>query len=86
MDDYYTVEVDILNLKRHQILFMVLLTYYCFFFALYYGMEEFEFVTIAQLPLAGIVYFGCYTLINIGWHMITLSDCKDVQDEIFKDV
>ena len=47
MDEYYEVEIDLMNPKRHQILFMVFLTYYCFFFALYFGLEEFEFVTIA---------------------------------------
>ena len=43
-------------------------------------------VTIAQIPLAMIVYFGCYSLCNIGWHMITLHDCKEAQDEIFAEV
>ena len=86
MDEYYSVSIDLLNPQRNHLLFMGLLSYYCFFFALYFGLEEFEFVTIAQLPLAGLVYFGCYALINIGWHMLTLSDCKDAQDEVMAQV
>jgi len=38
------------------------------------------------LPLYSIVMFGSYALINIGYHMITIEDCKDAQDEVFRQV
>ena len=28
---------------------------------------------VMQLPLYAIVLFGCYALISIGWHLLTLS-------------
>ena len=28
---------------------------------------------ILQLPLYGIILFGCYAMISIGWHLFTLS-------------
>ena len=86
LEDYYKIEIDLLNPKRHQILFMVFITMYCFFFGLYYATEDVNIVTIAQLPLALIVYFGCYALINIGYHMIVLEDCKDAQDELLVEI
>lgn len=30
---------------------------------------------VIQLPLYGIILFGCYALISIGWHLFTLSKC-----------
>ena len=48
--------------------------------------EDVNIVTIAQLPFACLVYFGCYALINIGYHMIVLEDCKDAQDELLDEI
>ena len=31
------------------------------------------FFFLLQLPLYGIILFGCYALISIGWHLFTLS-------------
>ena len=86
MDDYYSIEIDIFNPKRAHVLFFMFLTFYNFFFGLYFGFEEFPFPTIAQLPFACLIYFGCYAMMNIGWHMMTLSDCKAAQDEILEAV
>ena len=41
---------------------------------------------LMTLPLYSIVMFGVYALINIGWHMITIEDCKDAQEEVFREV
>jgi len=41
---------------------------------------------ILTLPLYGVVMFGCYSLICIGYHMIVLSDCKDAQDELLDEI
>ena len=38
------------------------------------------------LPLYSIVMFGCYALINIGYHMIVISDCEDAQNEVLRQV
>ena len=32
---------------------------------------------LITLPLYCIVMFGCYALINIGYHMIVISDCEE---------
>ena len=32
------------------------------------------------------VYFGCYTLISIGWSMIRLGDCEEAQKELMKEI
>ena len=86
LEEYYKIEIDLLSPKRHQILFMVFITFYCIFFGLYYATEDVNIVTIAQLPFACLVYFGCYALINIGYHMIVLEDCKDAQDELLREI
>ena len=31
------------------------------------------FFWVLQLPLYGIILFGCYALLSIGWHLFTLS-------------
>lgn len=31
------------------------------------------FYFVLQLPLYGIILFGCHALINIGWHLFTLG-------------
>ena len=41
---------------------------------------------ILTLPLYCLVMFGCYALINIGYHMITISDCLEAQEEVFRQV
>ena len=33
-----------------------------------------------------IVYFGCYTLCNIGYHLLTLNDCPEAHDELLRDI
>ena len=65
---------------------MIFITLYSFFFALYFKFEDVQMVTIAQLGLSIIVYFGCYSMINIGYHLIILEDCKDAQDELWEDI
>ena len=47
LEDYYMIEVDLLNPKRHQWLFMLFITFYCIFFGLYYATEDVNIVTIA---------------------------------------
>ena len=32
---------------------------------------------LITLPLYCIVMFGCYALMNIGYHMIVIEDCED---------
>jgi hypothetical protein len=68
------------------VVFLCFLTFYAVSFALYFATEDFGFVTIPQLPFAALVYFGCYALINIGYHLFVLEDCKDAQDEIKRDI
>ena len=29
-----------------------------------------------------LMLFGCYSLISIGWHLVTLSDCHEAEKEI----
>ena len=51
------------------------------------------FFAVLHLPLYGLVLFGCYALIQIGWHLLTLSkyihakliliaDCVDAHKEL----
>jgi hypothetical protein len=50
------------------------------------------FFWVLQLPLYGIILFGCYALLSIGWHLFTLSkpfmcingkeDCDDAYLEL----
>eukprot|EP00347_Sterkiella_histriomuscorum_P011786 403371101 len=40
------------------------------------------FFFVLQLPLFGLVLFGSYALICIGWHMLTLSDCTEAHKEL----
>merc|ERR1711907_360337 len=41
---------------------------------------------LITFPLYLIVLFGCHSLISIGYHMIVLEDCKDAQDELFREI
>ena len=41
---------------------------------------------LLTLPLYSLVMFGCYAMINIGYHMIVISDCVEAQDEVFRQV
>ena len=41
---------------------------------------------LLTLPLYSIVMFGCYALINIGYHMIVIEDCVEAQDEVLRQV
>mmetsp|Transcript_17727 Transcript_17727/g.30009 ORF Transcript_17727/g.30009 Transcript_17727/m.30009 type:complete len:111 (-) Transcript_17727:120-452(-) len=41
---------------------------------------------IATTPLYGIVLFGCYALLSIGYHLIVLEDCKEAQDELLGEI
>ena len=86
LDDYYKIEIDLFNPKRHQLMFLGFLTFYSFFFALYYATEDVMMVFLPQLPFAILVYFGCYALINIGWHLLILEDCEDAHNELLKDI
>ncbi|CDW72564.1 dolichol-phosphate mannosyltransferase subunit 3 [Stylonychia lemnae] len=40
------------------------------------------FFLVLQLPLYGLVLFGSYALTQIGWHLVTLSDCNDAHKEL----
>lgn len=44
------------------------------------------FFVVAQMPLYGLVLFGCYALCSIGYHLFVLEDCtaaqKELQDQI----
>ena len=65
---------------------MIFITLYSTFFALYFKFEDVQMVTIAQIPFALLVYFGCYSLINIGWHLFILDDCEDAHKELLQDI
>ncbi len=40
------------------------------------------FFVVAQLPLYGLVVFGCYALVSIGYHLVVLEDCNDAHKEL----
>ena len=41
---------------------------------------------LITLPLYCVVMFGCYALMNIGYHMIVIEDCEDAQNEVLRQV
>jgi hypothetical protein len=40
------------------------------------------FFVVAQMPLYGLVLFGCYALCSIGYHLYVLEDCTQAQKEL----
>lgn len=40
------------------------------------------FFVIAQMPLYGLVLFGSYAMIVIGYHLYVLKDCDEAHKEI----
>ena len=40
------------------------------------------FFFVAQLPLYGLVLFGCYALCSIGYHIMVLEDSVAAHDEL----
>ena len=86
LDDYCKIDIDLFNLKRHQKIFVGFMLFYNVSFAIFYRTDDIGFVTLWQLPLACLVMFGCYALINIGYHMLTLEDCEEAHNELMKDI
>ena len=43
------------------------------------------FVTL-QMPLYGLVMFGAYAMMSIGYHLFVLKDCNDAHDEIRQQI
>jgi hypothetical protein len=44
------------------------------------------FFVVAQLPLYGLVLFGCYALCSIGYHLYVLEDCTAAQKELQREI
>ena len=40
------------------------------------------FFFVAQMPLYGLVLFGCYALCSIGYHLMVLEDSVDAHTEL----
>ena len=35
------------------------------------------FFVVLQMPFYGLVMFGSYAMMSIGWHLFVLKDCND---------
>ena len=44
------------------------------------------FFFVAQLPLYGLVLFGCYALCSIGYHLLVLEDSVDAHAELKQQI
>ena len=43
-----------------------------------------HFFIVLQMPLYGLVLFGCYAMMSIGYHLLVLQDCNEAADELQK--
>lgn len=45
-----------------------------------------NFFFTCQLPLWGLVLFGSYALMSVGWHLLVLEDCNAAHDELVEQI
>lgn len=41
-----------------------------------------HFFIVLQMPLYGLVLFGAYAMMSIGYHLFVLEDCNKASDEL----